>query len=143
MSRDGSGPDAPIVRRSRIAIAGDTAVGVIASSNGRACPPLLGFFMARALPAGSPGAGAPAATGTFASPPTFGTSGQALAVFLGGSVADLEIAAKAAGATGVWAQDANGAFQVLVLGGPSFINDGFRGSFPGGFPANTALTLTR
>ena len=59
------------------------------------------------------------------------------------TVADLEATAKSAGATGVWAQDSSGAFKLLVIGGPGFINDAFRSAFPAGFSGAAPLTLTR
>jgi len=83
------------------------------------------------------------ATGTFAAAPRFGPSGQALVVFNGGSVDQLETAAQAGGATGVWAQDAGGTYQLLVVRGPVFVNAAFRAAFPAGLRAATALTLTR
>ena len=48
-----------------------------------------------------------------------------------------------AGATGVWAQDAAGRYQLLVLNGASFLRDQFVAQFPGGFTADTAVTLVR
>ena len=81
--------------------------------------------------------------GKFFGTPIFGASGPALAVFSGGSTADLEVAAKASGATGVWAQDMSGAFKLLVVDGPSFINEAFRMTFTSGLPANSPLTLTK
>ncbi len=81
--------------------------------------------------------------GLFAAAPSFSAGGQALVVFGGGSVAQLEVAAKAAGATGVWAQQANGTYRLLVIGGPTFVNDGFRAAFAAGFGAAAAITLTR
>ncbi|MFA7248590.1 MAG: hypothetical protein WC273_03070 [Dehalococcoidia bacterium] len=86
---------------------------------------------------------APGAAGTFAATPTFGTIGLALAVYNGGTVAQLEAAARAAEATGVWAQDANGGYQLLVIGGPAFVNDAFRTRFAGGFSRAAAVTLVR
>lgn len=86
---------------------------------------------------------AEAAGGTFAAPPVFGASGQAAVVFVGGSVDDLEGAARASGASGVWAQDASGTFQLLVVGGPAFLRETFVARFPAGFASATALTLTR
>ncbi|MGE3856644.1 MAG: LysM peptidoglycan-binding domain-containing protein [Dehalococcoidia bacterium] len=86
----------------------------------------------------------PVSTGAgFATAPIFAASGQASAVFLGRTVADLEAAARAAGATGAWVQDANGTFGLLVVGGPSFLRDQFAGLFPAGFGGVTAVTLVR
>ncbi|MDO8678734.1 MAG: hypothetical protein Q7R30_09250, partial [Acidobacteriota bacterium] len=84
-----------------------------------------------------------ASEGGFAAPPLFGASGQAAVVFLGGSVDQLDAAAAGAGATGVWVQDSGGAFQLLVVRGPSFLRDGFTARFPGGFTTATAATLLR
>ena len=95
---------------------------------------------ATATPAATP---TPLAMGKFFGTPIFGASGQALAVFSGGSSSDLEVAAKGAGATGVWAQDASGNFKLLVVDGPAFINEGFRTTFASGLPANSPLTLTK
>lgn len=89
---------------------------------------------------------APPATPTpaqFFGTPIFGAAGQALAVFSGGAVGDLEARAQATGATGVWVQDGTGAFQLLVIGGPSFINDSFRAAFKAGVPPSTPVTLTK
>ncbi|MGE3856011.1 MAG: IPT/TIG domain-containing protein [Dehalococcoidia bacterium] len=81
--------------------------------------------------------------GGFAAPPRFSASGQALVIFGGGTPDQLETAASAAGATGVWVQDATGAYQLLVVGGPAFLKDQFRAQFPGGIGANTPASLTR
>jgi hypothetical protein len=83
------------------------------------------------------------AGGAFAGTPNFGGGGQAAAVFLGGSVDQLEAAARANGANGVWAQDAGGRFQLLVVGGPGFLRESFTTQFAGGFTTATAVTLTR
>jgi hypothetical protein len=83
------------------------------------------------------------ASGAFAGTPTFGAGTQAAAVFLGGSVDQLEAAARATGANGVWVQDGGGRFQLLVAGGPAFLRDAFTAQFPGGFATATAVTLTR
>ena len=82
------------------------------------------------------------ATG-FARPPVYSRDGQAGVVFLGSTVAQLEVAASAAGATGIWAQDGGGEYALLVIGGPSFINDPFRTRFAAGFTPPVAITLTR
>ncbi len=82
-------------------------------------------------------------TGGFASAPTFSNGGQAAVVFRGGSVASLETAARTSGATGVWAQDALGGFQLLVVDGPPFLRETFTSRFPAGFGSATAVTLTR
>jgi len=84
-----------------------------------------------------------AQTGGFVGRIAFSPDGLASVVFPGGSVAALEAAASGVGAAGVWAQDAAGGFVLLVIGGPSFVNDGFRTRFPAGFAAPAAVTLTR
>lgn len=80
--------------------------------------------------------------GVFVSPPSFGAGGQASVVFGGGTLEQLESAAINAGAGGVWAQDSTGAFQLLVLGGPSFVRETFSARFPAGFGL-VAVTLTQ
>lgn len=85
---------------------------------------------------------APAA-GVFISAVVFSASKQALVVLGTGSFDQLEAAARAAGASGVWVQDGGGSFRVLVVGGPTFLRDQFRAAFPGGLPANIAVTLVR
>ena len=95
-----------------------------------------------ALP-GAPGVAQAQASGAFAAPPNLGTGTQEAAVFLGGSVDQLEAAARGAGANGVWAQDSGGRFQLLVVGGPSFLREAFAAPFPAGFASSTAVTLTR
>jgi uncharacterized protein YkwD len=82
-------------------------------------------------------------TGAFAATPIFDARGTAFAVFRGGVVGDLEAAAQGAGATGVWAQDAQGAYQLLVVGGPAFLKAPFTAAFPTGFAGATAMTLVR
>lgn len=79
----------------------------------------------------------------FARSPVYSRDGQAGVVFLGSTVAQLEAAASGAGATGIWAQDASGEYALLVIGGPSFINDPFRARFATGFTPPVAITLTR
>ena len=93
--------------------------------------------------AAAPATPAAAASGAFAAPPAFGAGKQAYAVFMGGTVAQLSTAAAGGGATGVWAQDSTGAFYLLVIGGPAFLNEGFTARFPSGFTTATAVTLTR
>lgn len=79
----------------------------------------------------------------FASAPRYSAGGLGGVVFMGGSLAELEAAAAAAGASGIWAQDAGGRFVLLVVGGPTFVNEGFRAAFGSGFSAPAALTLIR
>ncbi len=88
-------------------------------------------------------AAAAGAPGSFIAAPVFSTTGLALAVYNGGSVAQLEATARAAGVSGAWAQDASGIYQLLILNGPTFVNDGFRARSPNGFSTAVALTLVR
>lgn len=81
--------------------------------------------------------------GSFASPPVFGPTGLAFAVFNPGTVAELESAAARAGANGVWAQATDGRSYLLVINGPAFLSEAFRGAMPARFTAPTAVTLTR
>ncbi|MDA0301905.1 MAG: SH3 domain-containing protein [Chloroflexi bacterium] len=77
----------------------------------------------------------------FVVPPVYGReSQQASAVFYAGSVDDLIAAATEAKASGVWAQDRTGEFQLLIVGGPTFMVDAFRTKVVG-FSGPTALTL--
>ena len=88
----------------------------------------------------------PSATPTvraFLTPVTFSAAGQSLTVFPGGTIDDLESAARAVGATGIWVQDAGGTFRLLVVNGPAFLRDQFRAAFPSGLPSNFAVTLVR
>lgn len=89
-----------------------------------------------------PAPGAVEGSAAFATPPTFSPTGQALAIFSGGSVDQLEAAAAATRATGVWAQDGSGAYHLLVVGGPAFLKDEFKKHFAGLRPS-TVVTLTR
>lgn len=93
-------------------------------------------------PAPTPAA-TPAATGAFVTPVMFSSSGQALAVFSGGTFDQLEAAARAAGATGLWVQDGGGQFRLLVISGPAFLRDQFRAAFPLGLTSNLAMTVVR
>ncbi len=78
----------------------------------------------------------------FAASPRWGVAtGQASAVFMGGSVDDLFAAAGAAQATGAWVQAAGGEFTLLIVGGPDFMLDAFRARFPGAFGGPVAVTL--
>lgn len=81
--------------------------------------------------------------GTFATNPAFNSSGTAFAVFGGGSLAQLEAAAQAVQASGVWAQDSKGAYQLLVVSGPAFLRAPVAAAFPVGFTGPTAVTLVR
>ncbi|MGE3858332.1 MAG: YDG domain-containing protein [Dehalococcoidia bacterium] len=84
-----------------------------------------------------------ASSGAFAAPPVFGASGQAFAVYRGGDVETLEAAVRGVGGTGVWVQDAGGAFRLLIAGGPAFLRDEFVAAFPGGLGPAVAVTLVR
>jgi len=85
----------------------------------------------------------PTATGAFAQPVRFSSSGVSLTVFPGGAVQQLEAAADAVGASGVWVQDSGGQFRLLVVDGPVFLRQQFQASFPGGLAPNHAVTLVR
>ena len=61
-------------------------------------------------------------------------------MFVGSTVDQMIEAATDAKASGVWVQDARGDFQLLIVGGPSFILDAFRTKLPG-FGGPTAVTL--
>jgi len=78
--------------------------------------------------------------GSLAAPPIFTADGVANVVFNGGTVDQLDASAASAGAAGVWVQDATGAFQLLLVGGPAFLKDTFRAKFPNGVGV-VALTL--
>lgn len=82
-----------------------------------------------------------AGVGAFIAAPIFSASGQALVVFGGGTVDQLESASSAAKATGAWMQDATGGYQLLVVGGPAFLKSQFQAKFPGGISGNTVATL--
>lgn len=90
-----------------------------------------------------PPAAAVAGDGAFVSAPAFSANGTALAIFGGGRVDQLEGAARAAGAVGVWVQDGGGVLRLLLLGGPAFLGDAFRDAFADGLPRSTPVTLTR
>ena len=99
------------------------------------------FVTVLALGALRPGM-ATAQTGGFAGTPAFSGGGQAAAVFLGGSVDQLETAARNLGANGVWVQHSSGAFELLIVGGPPFLRDAFVRRFGSGFVGSIAVTLT-
>ncbi len=80
-----------------------------------------------------------AGTGAFAAAPVFSASKLANAVFTG-TLTDAVFTA--AGATGAWAQDSKGVFNLYVVGAPAFVNAGFLAAFPNNaFTTATALTL--
>jgi len=81
-------------------------------------PPATGSATATPAPTATP-----AGSTGFVRPVLFSASGQSLAVFPGGTFDDLEAAARGVGATGVWVQDAGGAFRLLVVSGPAFLRD--------------------
>ena len=108
---------------------------------------LTGWVAADYLSTASPAVGASpappsrAAVG-FAAKPVFSAgSGQASVVFMGAALDQLITAATEAGATGAWVQDGSGAFQLLIVGGPSFMMDAFRARFPAPFATPVAVTL--
>ena len=107
-------------------------------------PPVISPVVTSPAPAPPPAVVTPTqATGAFVTPVTFSSSGQALAVFSGGAIDQLEAAARTAGATGLWVQDSAGQFRLLVINGPAFLREQFRAAFPGGLTANVAVTLVR
>ena len=125
-------------------VSAPTAVGgsFVAQGNDSACGTLVGMFSA--TPTSTSLAPVPATgTGAFVTSPRFGTGSMALVVYGGGSVAQLEAAAQAGEAKGVWAQDSSGAFLLFVVNGPTFVNEPFRTKFAAGIAANTAVTLVR
>ena len=81
--------------------------------------------------------------GSFLVTPIFSPNGQALVIFGGGSTDQLEAAAAAVKATGAWAQDGTGVYQLLVVGGPVFLKDQFKAKFGAGIGANAPMSLTR
>ncbi|MFA7249375.1 MAG: hypothetical protein WC273_07030 [Dehalococcoidia bacterium] len=83
----------------------------------------------------------PTPISAFASRPVYSSQKLAQVVFNGGSVAGLDAGLRTVGATGAWAQNAQGDFILYVVGG-GFVNDPFKVAFPGGFPTATAMTLT-
>ncbi len=85
----------------------------------------------------------PPAQGTFAAAPVFGPSGQALVVYNGGTIDQLEAAASTIGATGIWAQDPGGTYRLLIVRGPAFANAAFRSAFPTGFASAVGVSLRR
>jgi hypothetical protein len=88
----------------------------------------------------TPPAGGTTGAGGFAAAPVYSASKLAQAVFNGGSVAQLETAVTAGNGTGVWAQDATGAFKLYIVNG-GFVNDAFKAAFPNGFSGVTAVTV--
>ncbi len=113
----------------------DTVTITVANSQPAATP--------TPVPAQTPAAVIGAASTGFVANPVFGTNAQALAVFPGGPVTQLESAATRAGATGIWVQDAEGGYQLLILKGATFLRDSFVARFPGGFAGPRAVTLIR
>lgn len=126
------------------AVSAPTAVGgsFVAQGSSSACGSLVGMFSATQT--STPPSVAPVTgTGTFVTPPRFGSGSMALVVYGGGSVAQLEAAAKTGEAKGVWAQDASGAFLLFVVNGPAFVNEPFTTKFTAGIAVSTAVTLVR
>lgn len=81
------------------------------------------------------------ARGALASAPAFDASGRALAVFNGGTSTQLASEGTRVGAKGVWVQDADGLYRLLVIGGPAFLNDEFNGKFPNGLGIASVLLV--
>ncbi|MGE3857390.1 MAG: hypothetical protein AB7G21_10595, partial [Dehalococcoidia bacterium] len=81
--------------------------------------------------------------GRFSAPPAFSDRGVALVVFGGGSLEQLEAAAEAAGARGVWVNDTAGTPRLLVVGGAPVLSEAFRAAFADGVPSSTPATLVR
>ena len=79
--------------------------------------------------------------GTLASAPAFDATGRALAVFNGGTPTQLSTEGTRVGAKGVWVQDADGMYRLLVIGGPAFLNDEFNGKFPNGLGVASVLLV--
>lgn len=113
------------------------------SARSSALAAALAFLLVAAIFAGRTDAQAQVASGTFVAPPVFDARGLALAVFLGGSIDQLEGAAQNVGASGVWVQDGGGRFQLLVVAGPTFLKTAFTAAFPSGFSLPVAVTLVR
>ena len=81
----------------------------------------------------------PPPTGTFTpSPPAWSAGGLGLAVYSGGNIDQLEVAAQLAGAKGVWVQDTTGRYALLPVNGPAFLKAGFASAFPAAGAANGA-----
>ena len=96
---------------------------------------------ATATPAPTATAAPTGTTGVLANMPTFAADGKALAVFNTGTVDQLTSEGVKVKATGIWVQDSSGAFRLLLIGGPAFINDQFRASFSGGFGVTSVLLV--
>ena len=94
-------------------------------------------------PVATPLAAPTGSAGRFSATPVFSPGGQALAIYVGGTVAQLEAAARTSNATGIWVQDASGGYQLLVVNGPAFLRDAFAARFASGFAGVVAVTLVR
>lgn len=106
-------------------------------------PPGLTLTVSAATPTPTPTATPAAGRGRLAATPVFDSTGRALAVFTGGTVNELGVAATDSRASGVWVQDASGAFHLYIVGGPAFLGDDFRAKFPGGFASATSVLLVK
>ena len=108
-----------------------------------------GMPVARSTPAATAATPTPTAAAPSTKPALFtpmpapGSWSTLSVVFVGGRPTDLEQAARDAGASGVWVQDAGGAFQLLVVGAPAFLRESFERAFPLNIPGPVAVTLTR
>lgn len=149
--------------RYRVAITGGTAIGAFYIDRDRAgCRALAGIFVASIAPPATTTptptasttpvpsttptptpAATPVASGTFAATPVFPAVGLRLAqaVYLGGTVGQLDSALIRANASGAWAQAPNGGFYLYIVGAPLFANAPFFVAFPVGFAGTTALTV--
>lgn len=93
-----------------------------------------------ATPGATPAAGSAAGGRAFTPTPTYSSTRVALAVFPGGTAAQLEGALTTAGASTAWVQDAQGTWLLYVVGG-GFLNDAFARGYPQGFERATPMTL--
>jgi hypothetical protein len=105
------------------------------------CGSLLTYWNATLVDTTAPAVSdAPAA---FASAPEFTTDGYALAVFNGGSVAQLQAASAAVGATGAWVQDGTGGIVFIPTSIYNPLQRAIEARFPVGFRVATAITLVQ
>lgn len=81
-----------------------------------------------------------AGRGTFSTRPLYSSSRVALAVFQGGTNAELGAALKSANASAAWVQNMQGDWFLYVVDG-GFLNDAFLKAFSTGFASATSMTL--
>lgn len=109
--------------------------------------PVPGLVFTLTSPAGPTGPTGPTAppantgSGAIAGAVNFDSTGKALAVFNGGTVAQLVTASTQAKATGIWVQGPTGQFFGYVLGAPDFVNASFNAAFPNGFGVASILLV--